>query len=202
MRWALALGGALALAGCATPNERVTLLAPVQPEKIESGNRGSLVVEYEGGETAITGENEQAQLRGRTRPPQLTTLDQPDPRHVAIVGNFPPDVGTLEVPFEKVGSMELSPQQTAQVTDGLRSALQGRPAPQIEVVGHTSSDGGASRNMTISLERAAFVANILRGLGFEIDDTDIIGRGEALAVSEIGDEIDDVRYRRVDVIVR
>ncbi len=203
MRGLLALGGALALAGCAA-NERVTLLAPVQAEKIANNDRGSLVVEDEAGGTlaVIDGENQQARLRGRTRAPQLATLPETDQRHIDIVNNFPPAVGTIAVPFEVVGSMVLSEEQKTKVADDLRRALQGRPAPQIEVIGHTDSDGGSARNFEISQQRAEFVAGILRELGFEIDPADVLGRGEVLANSNLGDGVSDVAYRRADVIIR
>lgn len=203
MRRILTLGAALALAGCATSSERVTLLDPAQAEKIANNDLGSLIVEHNGGETVINARNQQARLRGTERPPELTVLPETDPQHTELVSNFPSAVGTIPVPFEAVGSMELSEEQKTKVADELRRALATRIAPQIEVVGHTDTDGGAGRNQEISDARAQFVAEILKGMGFEIQDDDIIGRGESLAIKEkLPDGVSEEKYRRVDVIIR
>ena len=83
--WITALGGALALAGCVGPKERVTLLSPVQTDKAVGG----VVVEYKnGGEAYLSNVNQKAHLRGE-RAPRFEQLDETDPLHTEIMGFLP-----------------------------------------------------------------------------------------------------------------
>ena len=201
MRWPIALLGALWLAGCAA-SERVTLLAPAQSDK----DIGAVFVEHsnEAGGTLVDKENQQARLRGQERAPDLTTLEETDPRHADVVGNFPPAVFSIPVPFLEVGKMTLTPEQIEQVKQDIMRAVEGHPAPQIEVVGHASMDGSTGRNQHVSYQRAQFVAGILKELGFEIEEADILWQGESLQIAQVaeGKIYPAESYRRVDVIIR
>ena len=200
MRYLLALGGALALAGCAS-GERVTLLAPVQEAKIAENDVGSVVVLHGGIETIVDSANEQAKLRGE-RAPRLRQLDGPDPLYTELIGNLPPPVAREVFKFD-TGQSQLTGEQL----ELLRVLMPGylmRPEPQIEIAAYTDVIGSEEENNALSERRAQSVAQQLRDLGFAIDPPDVVGRGEFAAQrAERGLQgLEDENFRKVEVMVR
>ena len=200
MRYLVALGGALALAGCVS-GERVTLLAPVQEAKIANNDVGSVAVLHGGIETVVDSAYEQAMLRGE-RAPRLRQLDGPDPFHTELLANLPPPVVKEKFLFN-TGQSQLTGEQL----EMLRAVMPGylmRPAPQIEIAAYTDVIGSEEENNALSERRAQSVAQQLRALGFAIDAEDVVGRGEYAAQgAERGLQgLEDENFRKVEVIVR
>lgn len=150
--WIAALGGALALAGCASPKERVTLLAPVQPGKAVGG----VVVEYkDGGEAYLSQVNQQAGLRGE-RAPRFEQLDETDPLHTEIMGYLPKSLAR-EFFYFATGSGNLSEGEMDRLQAFLASSIENRPGVQIEIAAHTDATGSEAINDRVSGERASTV---------------------------------------------
>lgn len=69
----------------------------------------------------------------------------------------------------------------------------------LSVVGHTDSVGSAASNIDLSERRAIAVENyIINRLDYKGKVTSR-GEGEAMALREVGDRVDDVNYRMVEV---
>ena len=196
MRILLALGGALALAGC-VPTERVTLLAPAQ----EGKEIGSIAVEHGGIETLIDKANLQGRLRGE-RSPILRQLEQDDPAHTELMSGLPEAVVREVFKFAS-GQAELTGEQLQLLQTRMPGYLS-RPEPQIEISAYTDVIGTEEANNGLSQRRASNVAEQLRGLGFEIDPDDVVARGEYAAQrSEKGQRgEEDENFRIVVVTVR
>ncbi|MHA7819548.1 MAG: OmpA family protein [Erythrobacter sp.] len=198
MRYILALGGALALASCAS-GERVTLLAPVQAEKIENNDVGAVVVRHGDEETVVDSANLQASLRG-DRPPRLRQLAETDPGHAELMSTLPREQTAVSIEFAE-GQSTL----TADQVRGLRDWVAGdgeRPGREIVIRAYADSVGQEDDNLRLSEQRAAAVANQLRAEGIKITPSDAVGMGEFAAKAETGDEVSSPKWRRVDVVVR
>ena len=202
----IALGGALALAGCAASKERVTLLSPVQPGK----NTGAVVVEYkDGGEAYLTAANQQAKLRGE-KEPRLEQLDMADPVHTQIMGFLPKNLARDFFYFE-TGKGTLSDSEMDRLQAFLAQNIENRPGVEIEIAAHTDATGSEAVNDRVSLERAKTVqGQVLKritdaNLPVEADDIDTVASSWHWARSSLepGQEGQpDRAYRVVVVTVR
>lgn len=198
MRYILALGGALALASCAS-GERVTLLAPVQAEKIERGDVGAVVVMHGGEETEITNANQQAGLRG-DRAPSVRQLAQTDPLHTELMSNLPREEVSVAISFGE-GQASLSADQVRALRDWVEQDGE-RPGREIIVRAYADAVGREDDNLRLSQRRAAAVAEQLRAADPALGMIDAIGMGEFAAKAETGDEVESAKWRRVDIVVR
>lgn len=190
----LCVAATLTLAGCATPH-KVTLLT-----HSDGGPVGSVAVLGEdGAETVLDQVNQQARLtRGGAR---LRQLDQPDPAHVELIGSLPAPPSPLVLTDFPTGRISLSDAQITSIRQHFQG-LEDRPGYQIEIRGYTDSEGSEGRNRTVSQGRADGVAEIIRGLGFEVAPEDVIGMSEFEAVRRNGDGFEDPGFRRVDIVIR
>lgn len=187
---AIALIGVLA--GCVT--SRVTLLDN------EPGNEtGSVaIIAPDGRETVLDKANSEASLQvGNTRVRLVRSIKDGDRQLFAYL---PPPSMAFRIPYD-TNQSSIKIEQRA-IIDLIRSELAKRPGAQIEVAAFTDSVGSDADNYKLSLDRARNVAVALRNDGFEIAESDAIGRGEYEALKAIGDNRDDAEYRRVDVVIR
>ncbi|MEL6539866.1 MAG: OmpA family protein [Pseudomonadota bacterium] len=191
---ALALAGAFVLAGCAG-GERVTLLPAAQ----ERGVGAVAVLDTEAGETVLDAANSQAILGSRS--PRVRQLKSVDPAYAELINSFPRLIEPQAIRFQTAGT-----RISAEQIDNLKALLQSLGSDlsiyQIEIAGYTDSVGKEQDNLRLSQNRARQVAELLRSEGFEIDDNDIIGRGEYAAVRELGDEKESAQYRAVTIKIR
>lgn len=202
MRWLVALGGALILAGCVS-NERVTLLDPSQTPNAEGSEMGSIVIEHDGEETVIDMANQQAHLRGENRRPRVRQLSERTAFHSEVMGDLPRAENAVQVQFP-VGVSRLTDEQIASLNAWVEwdASAGPRPGGQIIVQAYADSVGGEDDNLELTQRRASSVAQQLREAGLEIDDSDIVAMGEYSAREKNGDEVADPEFRRVDIIIR
>lgn len=162
----IALGGALALAGCATSKERVTLLPPAQAGKAVGG----IVVEYEDGGEAYLGEvNQQARLRG-PKAPKFKQLDNVDPFYNSLMGELPP-LAAREVFSFAFGEGTLSSDQLDALQSWLSQNIMDRPGLHIEIAAHTDAAGTEAVNDKLSQERAnAVLSQVLERIDAGVID--------------------------------
>lgn len=95
----------------------------------------------------------------------------------------------------------LTPESEAQLGQILARAAQ-RPAAEIFVTGHTDSLGTLEANDALSLQRARMIRDGLIGSGFRPELIEAIGRGERELLIPTGDEVEEPRNRRVEIVVR
>ncbi|MCC6534277.1 MAG: OmpA family protein [Burkholderiales bacterium] len=96
---------------------------------------------------------------------------------------------------------ELTPESLAQF-DRIKRELAARPAPEIVVIGHTDRVGAVAYNDALALKRAETVRTALVAAGIDAALIEIAGRGEREPAIATGDEVDEPRNRRVEIVVR
>ena len=192
--WGLTLFGALVLTGCAG-GERVTLMPAAHDRPVgavaELGERGE--------ETVLDQANSQAVLRASG--PRVRQLSSVDPAYTELINSLPRRIEPQVIRFATAGT-RISPDQIASLKALLESLGPDLSIYQIEVAGYTDSVGSERDNARLSQGRANQVADLLRAEGFEIEQADVIGRGEYAAVREIGDETPSERFRAVTIMIR
>ncbi len=145
------LGGALALAGCATTKERVTLLSPAQAGK----DVGGVVVEYEDGEAYLNQPNQQAALRGG-KAPRFKQLEEADPGYTELMGELPKMLAR-DFFYFATGEGTLSEKELDRLQLFLANSIQDRPGLAVEIAAHTDATGTETVNDRVSRERAQTV---------------------------------------------
>ena len=82
------------------------------------------------------------------------------------------------------------------------AAIQARRSIDISVIGHTDSTGSKEYNTALSKERAGAVKNLLVAQGIEPDAMRISSHGKENPLFPTGDNVNEPRNRRVEVVVR
>lgn len=100
-----------------------------------------------------------------------------------------------------VGKDELTDESGVQLQKML-AELKSRPVPDVAVIGHTDTVGGAEANDALSLQRAVRVKEILAGAGIDATRIQVSGRGERELLVPTGDNVAEPRNRRVEISVR
>ena len=79
--------------------------------------------------------------------------------------------------------------------------LQENPTVQIEIIGHTDSDGDDSLNLALSKKRADAVKNALsQDFGIESSRMTTDGKGESVPVGDNQTPVGKAQNRRVEFI--
>ena len=100
-----------------------------------------------------------------------------------------------------VGSASLSP--VAQATFAkIAATLKSYDKTVIHVVGHTDTLGSDSSNQSLSERRAAAVGSYLSSQGLVAGRVREEGRGERELLVRTGDQVNEARNRRVDIIIK
>lgn len=122
---------------------------------------------------------------GRTYPPRLEVL--------------PPAAETFVLYFE-IDTVDLT-EQSREQSGKIASALAGRKAPDIRVIGHADSTGSEERNLGLSSRRAAAVGELLLAGGVEPASMIMESRGETELAIPTEDGVREPRNRRVEISV-
>ena len=75
-------------------------------------------------------------------------------------------------------------------------------APEVIVIGHTDTTGGAAANLALGLKRAATVRQLLIDTGIEAELVEINSHGEGNPLIRTPDNTPEPRNRRVEIAVR
>jgi outer membrane protein OmpA-like peptidoglycan-associated protein len=111
----------------------------------------------------------------------------PAPRHFTLFFQFDSDELTNE-------SRSLVPE--------ILTAAQGRPAPDVFVVGHTDTTGSARLNFELGMKRANMVRNLLVQAGLDASFVEVTSHGETDLLIATANNIPEPRNRRVEITVR
>jgi OOP family OmpA-OmpF porin len=191
-----AVAGAAALAlltACATPpNETVVVLPP------PDGHVGGVVVQR--GENRQTLDRPYAGIRSGAS--EVSQLSAAEVRQAfgATLQSLPPRPATFVLHFV-LGTDELTDASKAELPKVL-AALRERPVPDVLVVGHTDTKGESAANDRLSAQRAERVKGDLVNIGIAADRIRTAGRGERELLIATGDNVEEPRNRRVEIIVR
>lgn len=129
-----------------------------------------------------------------------TDKDSIDAEHGTLLSEMPAPPASYTLYFQS-GGTELAEQSRA-VFDELIEDAQSREQADILVVGHTDTVGPADGNDRLSKQRADAVRQQLIGLNIDAQRIRSSGRGERALLVPTGDNVDEPRNRRVQVIVR
>lgn len=77
-----------------------------------------------------------------------------------------------------------------------------RPAPDVSVIGHTDTTGDADANVTLGLQRATAIRDLLIKDGMDPAQVDVASHGEADLLVKTPDNTAEPKNRRVEVTVR
>ena len=132
-------------------------------------------------------------------PPVVVIPDEPEPAPPPP----PPPPPPVEVIAELAGiGFELDSAKidiaSAPILEKAYVLLRDKPDITIEIAGHTSSDGNATRNMWLSLERAKAVKVYLVGRGIDEGRIQVIGHGSDEPVAPNDTEEGRSKNRRIE----
>jgi outer membrane protein OmpA-like peptidoglycan-associated protein len=211
LRFAAAVAAGLAavpwLNGCTTPPAPSEATAARPP-------RASYVVLLEDldgktGVLEITGPQGTTRL---DRHLQTAALDGPAPRALELPAQQverefsealaarvqPPEVFRL---YFRTGAAALTP-ASERLLEEILGAARRRPAADVSIIGHTDTEGDTASNLRLGMERARWVANLLRGRGLAALEVTVASHGESNLLVPTADSVSEARNRRVEVIVR
>jgi outer membrane protein OmpA-like peptidoglycan-associated protein len=101
----------------------------------------------------------------------------------------------------KSGSTRLAA-ESEEESRKLLEDVKSRPAPDITIVGHTDTVGGAVLNDKLSQKRAEHVSELIRTQGAELRALEIQYHGKRMPFVVTPDNTPELRNRRVEVVVR
>jgi outer membrane protein OmpA-like peptidoglycan-associated protein len=99
------------------------------------------------------------------------------------------------------GTDELTEESKVEVQRVL-DELRRRPAPDIQVIGHTDTVGNPGENDALSLQRAETMRELMLQLGIPPSRIRASGRGKREPLVTTADGVDEPRNRRVEINVR
>lgn len=200
-----AAGAVLVLtAACARPAPpppipRDTIALAPDPE---SGEVGALVVRTDAGEVTLDAANAATTAIAGQAPSAPVVLPPEEIQRLfgEAMAALPPAARRFVLYFD-TGEATLTAESRALVSEIL-TALQGRPAPEVSVVGHTDTTGTAASNVTLGQRRAEMVRDVLVGDGIDAALIEVTSHGEANLLVPTPDGTAEARNRRVEVTVR
>lgn len=183
---------ALLTASPAGPDETVVVLPSAD------GHVGAVVVQRGDDRRLLN----QAYAASRSRDPQVTQLSRSEVERAfgPTLRALPPRPATFVLHFV-LGTDELTDVSKNELNKVL-AALRERPMPDVLVVGHTDTVGGEESNDRLSAQRAERVKGYLVGIGIPAERITTAGRGQRELLVPSGDNVDEPRNRRVEIIVR
>jgi len=112
-----------------------------------------------------------------------------------------PAAPTLFMLYFITGTDELTEESKADL-QRILSALKQRPVPDVVVIGHSDTVGGAEANDRLSAQRAERVKGFLVEIGIPAGRIQTAGRGERELLIPTASNVDEPRNRRVEINVR
>lgn len=181
--------------GCDATPDRIVLLPGAD------GTSGAVIVRSAAGEKVLDTPYASLDVSGNRMTERKEDAASVQGRYGATLGALPPRPVSFTVNFVTGSSTELTP-ESKPVIEQMKAALASRPAPEITVIGHTDRVGNLEANDRLSVKRAEAVRDILVAANIKASSLDVAGRGEREPLVATGDEVGEVRNRRVEISVR
>lgn len=192
----MAMSIILVLGGCSRKTTVVLL-----PE--EDGGVGAMTVSTEAGTVDIDRAGEATVVSSRTSPPSAP--EQLSSEEIeAVFGEVLRDLPAKPVHFIlyfEFATTKLTADSTARLADVL-AAIERRRSESISVVGHTDTVGDRRHNRRLAGRRAETVSRLLVDRGVDKEHIHSISHGESNPLVETGDNVRELKNRRVEVVVR
>ena len=185
----------IALAGCASPLDRVVLLPNAD------GSSSAVVVKTAAGEKLINKPYDAVNVDNKgVISPKKETPDSVHTLYGAVL-EAQPMRPVSYIAYFISGKNEITAESKA-VVENMKTELMKRNVPEIVVIGHTDRVGKVEANDVLSLERAKIMRDILVAGGVPATSIEVAGRGEREPLVPTDDEIEEPRNRRVEINVR
>lgn len=187
----------LTLIGCGSKSMVVLLPDP-------NGDVGQVVVSTKKGEEKILSQaNQSVQAQGESASigkVRVLTKEQIKSKFSEALA-AEPTPPELFIFYFRHNSDELTDESNALVPE-LIKAIQKRAAPDIVVSGHTDTVGEMDYNYKLSLERAEVMFKILVAQGIAPADIIVTSHGEGNLLVKTGDNVEEPKNRRVEVVIK
>lgn len=176
--------------------EELVVLVPAA-----DGHIGTVVIERDGKKTTLNTAYASSQAVGK-RETGTPTLSEEDVKRQfgAALAAIPARPTSFTLYFV-TGTDELTDESKAEMQRVL-AELRRRPAPDIQVIGHTDRVGADAENDALSLQRAQKLREEMLALGIPAARIRAAGRGEREPLVPTADGVDEPRNRRVEINVR
>ena len=162
------------------------------------GTTGRVVVQGNLGVVEVQRARQTASLDGAGA--ARVTPDDVGRETAAALQAAPPLPELFVLNFE-IGSTRLTAESQA-LLQRVFGVINERPAPDVTLVGHTDTTGGAPANLRLSLRRAEAVQRMLAPVASRIVAVETQGRGETSLLVPTPDNTNEPRNRRVEITVR
>ena len=188
------LSACMLIQGCSTPTRVVLLPEP-------SGTSTSLEIRTADSELVLARPYELATVgRGGAIDQGQTTEAEVGQRYSKLIALRPVSDARYTLYFVS-GTASLTSASEKLISELIAEASR-RPGGEFIVVGHTDTVGAITTNDALSLERAQLVRQLLVKSGARPDVVEATGRGKREPLVPTGDQVDEPRNRRVEVIIR
>ena len=164
------------------------------------GSTGKVVVAGDKGTIELQRPSGAAALDGSTREAYAVPQEMLARDTAGALGAAPTAPVVFRLNFE-TGSTRLTKQSQSMI-DQVFGEVRQRSAPDVSVIGHTDTQGGAAANQSLSLRRAETVARLLKPVASRIIAMDIGGQGETQLLVPTPDNRSEPQNRRVELTVR
>jgi outer membrane protein OmpA-like peptidoglycan-associated protein len=191
--WGLAgVAAALALAACATPGARVTLMEG------EGGASAGAVAVFDADGKAEVGQLTAANTTARIGGRGLDARPSDPAAYAELVGALPPPPRQFRLYFAEGGTtLTEASRQTFELLKSLVT-----PGSYVQIVGYTDTVGSEADNQKLSERRALEIRDALVAMGLPVQDARTTGRGKHDLAKPTADNVAEPLNRRVEVVLR
>jgi len=164
------------------------------------GTTGAITVSGPLGTRVLDQAGQSARLDGSDEPRPAADPEQVRRTFAPAMAALPaaPEVFRL---YFRSGAATLDP-PSQRLIDTILAEARRRPAADVSIVGHTDTQGDAASNERLGRERAGSIARLLRARGLVAVAITVASHGESDLLVPTPDETNEIRNRRVEVIVR
>ena len=103
--------------------------------------------------------------------------------------------------YFKYDSTELTP-QSRKLLPVVVQTIKEREYAEISVIGHTDTKGSAKHNLKLSMQRARVVEKLLKEVKKDLKNVLVQSFGENDLLIPTGDNVSEVKNRRVEIMIR
>lgn len=186
----------VAIAGCA-PKTTVVLLAD------RDGGTGKIAVTSQAGRVELDQPAQGTTIAGGNAAPtapEIWNQERIDATFASVLAALPTAPDHFLLYFDK-GTAQLTADSQA-LLPKIEKSIASRNSVDIMVIGHSDTAGNAEFNLRLSQERALAVAKLLVTRGVPESHLAATSHGENNPLIATGDNVDEPRNRRVEVVVK
>jgi len=176
--------------------EELVVLVPAA-----DGHIGTVVIEHDGKKTTLNTAYATFRTRGTEELPGEAVPPQDVRRDFGDALDAIPARPVSFTLYFMTGTDELTDESKVEMQRVL-DELRRRPAPDIQVIGHTDTVGNEGENDALSLQRAQTMREAMLQLGIPEARIRAAGRGKREPLVATADGVDEPRNRRVEINIR